>query len=74
MGLTIPEEYGGAGEPSYRYGAVLSEEVAAAVVATGPLRCHLDVVLPYFLAYADDDQRRRWFPTWPPAGCSPRSR
>ena len=62
MGLTIPEQYGGAGEPSYRFGAILSEEVAAACVATGPLRCHLDVVLPYFLAYCDDDQRARWFP------------
>ncbi|WP_370615306.1 acyl-CoA dehydrogenase family protein [Mumia qirimensis] len=62
MGLTIPEQYGGAGEASYRFGAVLSEEVSAALVATGPLRCHLDVVLPYFLAYANDEQRQRWFP------------
>jgi acyl-CoA dehydrogenase len=62
MGLSIPEQYGGAGETSYRYGAVLSEETAAALVATGPLRCHLDVVLPYFLAYANDEQRERWFP------------
>jgi acyl-CoA dehydrogenase len=62
MGLTIPEQYGGSGEASYRYGAVLSEEVAAALVATGPLRCHLDVVLPYFLAYANEEQRQRWFP------------
>jgi acyl-CoA dehydrogenase len=62
MGLTIPEQYGGAGESSYRFGAVLSEEVAAALVATGPLRCHLDVVLPYFLAYANAEQRDRWFP------------
>lgn len=62
MGLTIPEQYGGAGEPSYRFGAILSEEVSAALVATGPLRCHLDVVLPYFLAYANDEQRQRWLP------------
>jgi acyl-CoA dehydrogenase len=27
----------------------------------GTLRTHLDIVLPYFLAYADDQQRRRWF-------------
>ena len=62
MGMTIPEQYGGSGELSYRFGAALSEEVAAALIATGPLRCHLDVVLPYFLAYADDSQRERWFP------------
>lgn len=62
MGMAVPEKYGGAGETSYRYGAILSEEVARALVATGPLRCHLDVVLPYFLAYADDEQKQRWFP------------
>jgi acyl-CoA dehydrogenase len=62
MGMTVPEEFGGSGEPSYRYGAILSEEVARAVVATGPLRCHLDVVLPYFLRYADRAQQERWFP------------
>ncbi|SKB06138.1 acyl-CoA dehydrogenase family protein [Aeromicrobium choanae] len=62
MGLTIPEQFGGSGEPSYRFGAIISEEVSAAVVATGPLRCHLDVVLPYFLAYADEQQQERWFP------------
>jgi acyl-CoA dehydrogenase len=62
MGMTIPEEYGGGGETSYRYGAVLTEETARAVISTGALRCHLDVVLPYFLAYADSAQRARWFP------------
>ncbi|GAA3525189.1 acyl-CoA dehydrogenase family protein [Aeromicrobium panaciterrae] len=62
MGLTVPPEHGGSGESSYRFGAIVSEEVASATVATGPLRCHLDVVLPYFLKYATAEQRDRWFP------------
>lgn len=62
LGMKIPEEYGGSGEADYRYSVVLHEEVARAMVNLGPLRCHLDVVLPYFLAYCNDEQRRRWLP------------
>ncbi|HVX20589.1 MAG TPA: acyl-CoA dehydrogenase family protein [Acidimicrobiales bacterium] len=61
-GISIPVEYGGGGEPSYSYRALLQEEVALAQVATGPLRCHMDIVLPYFLRFADEEQRRRWLP------------
>jgi acyl-CoA dehydrogenase len=62
MGLGIPEEYGGAGDVGYLYNAVLAEETAAALVSLGSLRCHMDVVMPYFLEYCDPAQRRRWFP------------
>jgi len=62
LGLNIPSEYGGSGDADYRYSVVLHEETARALVHLGPLRCHLDVVLPYFLAYADEDQRARWLP------------
>jgi acyl-CoA dehydrogenase len=61
-GLQIPEEYGGGGETSFRYNAILGEEVAATGASTGALQLHLNVVVPYFLAYATDEQRRRWFP------------
>jgi acyl-CoA dehydrogenase len=62
LGLNIPEEYGGSGEADFRYSLVLSEEVARAQVHLGPLRTHMDVVMPYFLAYCDEGQRQRWFP------------
>lgn len=62
LGTAIPEEYGGAGLADYRYNVVLQEESARALVTLGTVRTQLDVVLPYFLAYADEDQRRRWFP------------
>ncbi|MEU9542048.1 hypothetical protein [Streptomyces mirabilis] len=38
------------------------EEAARALVTLGTVRTQLDVVLPYFLAYADENQRDRWFP------------
>jgi acyl-CoA dehydrogenase len=62
LGVAIPEEYGGAGIVDYRYNVVLQEEAARALVTLGTVRTQLDVILPYFLAYADDDQRARWFP------------
>ena len=61
-GIAIPEEFGGAGYDDYRYNVVLQEEAARALVTLGTLRTQLDVILPYFLTYANDEQRRRWFP------------
>ncbi|NEB02798.1 acyl-CoA dehydrogenase family protein [Streptomyces sp. SID13726] len=62
LGMSIPEEYGGTGLDDYRYNVVLQEESSRALVTLGTVRTQLDVVLPYFLAYADEDQRRRWLP------------
>jgi acyl-CoA dehydrogenase len=62
MGMAIPEEYGGSGQPDYRYNVVLQEEAARAMVTTGTVRTQLEVILPYFLHYANADQRQRWFP------------
>ncbi|ADI03299.1 acyl-CoA dehydrogenase domain-containing protein [Streptomyces bingchenggensis BCW-1] len=41
---------------------MLQEEAARALVTLGTVRTQLDVVLPYFLAYADTEQRERWYP------------
>lgn len=62
LGMAVPEEFGGAGLDDYRYNVVLQEEAARALVTLGTVRTQLDVVLPYFLTYADRDQRERWFP------------
>jgi acyl-CoA dehydrogenase len=62
IGMAIPAEHGGAGIDDYRYNVVLQEEAARATVTLGTLRTQLDVILPYFLSYCDDEQQRRWFP------------
>jgi acyl-CoA dehydrogenase len=62
IGTSIPEQYGGGGQPDYRYNVVLQEEAARALVGLGTLRTQLDVILPYFLTYTDDEQRQRWLP------------
>ncbi|MEV5647207.1 acyl-CoA dehydrogenase family protein [Nocardia sp. NPDC052254] len=61
LGVAIPEQYGGAGQRDYRYNVVLQEEAARALVTLSTVRTQLDVILPYFLDYADAEQRERWF-------------
>jgi alkylation response protein AidB-like acyl-CoA dehydrogenase len=65
MGLTgmqIPEEYGGGGADSFKYNAIVTEESIFADVSLGSLRIHTDLVLPYVLRYANDEQKARWLP------------
>jgi acyl-CoA dehydrogenase len=62
LGTAIPEEFGGGGQEDYRYNVVLQEEAARALVTLGTLRTQLDVILPYFLAYTNAEQKRRWLP------------
>ncbi len=62
LGLNIGEEYGGSGPADFRYNVIISEETARAYVHLGPFRCHSDIVMPYFLAYANNEQKQRWFP------------
>jgi acyl-CoA dehydrogenase len=62
LGMAIPEEYGGGGTPDYRYNVILQEEASRANATFSTVRTQLDVILPYFLTCANDEQRRRWFP------------
>ncbi|WP_369231555.1 acyl-CoA dehydrogenase family protein [Streptomyces sp. R21] len=62
LGLAVPEEYGGGGEPDFRYSAVLSEEFTRAGAAGLALGLHNDIIGPYLTGLATDEQRRRWLP------------
>jgi alkylation response protein AidB-like acyl-CoA dehydrogenase len=64
LGLNVPEEYGGAGVDDYRYSVIMMEEIARARVASagGGMGLHNDIVIPYLLAYATPEQKRRWLP------------
>jgi len=64
LGMAVPERYGGGGVSDFRYNVVIDEVTAAAGVSASALciTLHNDVCLPYFLAYADEPQRERWFP------------
>lgn len=64
MGMEVPEEYGGAGIDDFWFNAVLHDEIGrTGVVGFGAgLTLHNDVCLPYFLHYANDEQKERWLP------------
>ncbi|MFD1831733.1 acyl-CoA dehydrogenase family protein [Streptomyces desertarenae] len=62
FGIEVPEEYGGAGETSFKYNAVISEETARAGVSFGGSGVHTALCLPYLLKYATEEQKRRWLP------------
>ncbi|GAA5129577.1 acyl-CoA dehydrogenase family protein [Haloechinothrix salitolerans] len=63
-GLQIPEEYGGAGEPDYRFRMVAAEEIAKAHVISFALTIALqdDLVLHYLLDLTSEEQKQRWLP------------
>ncbi|MGW4203462.1 acyl-CoA dehydrogenase family protein [Streptomyces sp. NPDC004726] len=62
LGLQIPEEYGGGGEPGFLYNAVVTEEIARGATFLGQINLHMNVVVPYFLHLATAEQRARWLP------------
>jgi acyl-CoA dehydrogenase len=61
-GFQIPEEFGGAGLSTFRYNVVVSEAAADVNFVPVTLRVHTDIVVPYFLRYAGETQRKRWLP------------
>ncbi|MBQ1119437.1 acyl-CoA dehydrogenase family protein [Streptomyces smyrnaeus] len=64
FGIEVPEEYGGAGETSFKYNAVITEECARAGVSFGGSSVHTALCLPYLLKYANEEQKKRWLPAF----------
>ncbi|WP_067168583.1 acyl-CoA dehydrogenase family protein [Microtetraspora niveoalba] len=64
LGMAVPEEYGGLGEPDFRYNVIISEELQRAnVIGSGMcITLHNDIVLPYLLTATTPEQRARWLP------------
>ncbi|MGP4114453.1 acyl-CoA dehydrogenase family protein [Streptomyces sp. 4N509B] len=62
FGIEVPEEYGGAGQRTLTYQAVVSEELCRAGVSFGGSSVHAALCLPYLLAHGTPEQKRRWVP------------
>ncbi len=58
----VPTVYGGGGEADFRYNVVVTEELAKVGASGVGFPLHNDVVVPYLLRHADDDQKQRWLP------------
>ena len=64
LGFGVPEEFGGSGIDDFRFNLILAEEGARAHVAPAVLgpRLVVDIVMPYLLTMADQEQKTRWLP------------
>ena len=62
LGIQVPEEYGGGGEKSLKFNVVVAEEVAAAGASFGSQSVHTNLILPYLLEYANEEQKSRRIP------------
>src|SRR5690606_5446803 len=62
LGMDVPEEYGGGGVADFRYNAVLTEELSRAGASGIGFPLQNDVVAPYLLRLATEEQKRRWLP------------
>jgi alkylation response protein AidB-like acyl-CoA dehydrogenase len=58
----VPEEFGGPGIDDFRFNVIVSEEQGR-IGASGPgFSVHTDIIVPYFIKLANDEQKRRWLP------------
>ena len=65
LGMTMPEEYGGAGA-DFLYSAILIEEQGRALASGPAFSLHTDIVAPYMLHYGTEEQKQNWLPkAWP---------
>lgn len=62
LGMEVPEEYGGAGQTSIKFHAVIAEECARAAVTFGASGIHTGLILGYLTRYATEEQKKLWFP------------
>ena len=74
LGMAVPEEYGGGGNPDFRYNVVLTEETTAGRYSGIGFGLHNDIIAPYLLNLANDEQKSAGCRSSAPGKSSPRSR
>ena len=64
LGLNVPGAYGGGDTDDYHFAAIMAEEIGATGVigSANGITLHNDIVLPYFLGLANEEQRARFLP------------
>lgn len=62
LGFEFDPELGGLGIEDFRYNAVMAEEVVASGMAGDVFSMQNDIVVPYLMRLASDEQKARWIP------------
>ncbi len=60
--MDAPEEYGGLGVDDYRYLAIFSQELARHGVHGPGFGITNELVVPYLMEFATEEQKQRWLP------------
>ncbi|MFQ5407172.1 MAG: acyl-CoA dehydrogenase family protein [Anaerolineales bacterium] len=60
--MDVPEQFGGGGAEDFRYSAIIAEELTRANASGPGFTIHTDMVTPYILRLADEEQKQRWLP------------
>ncbi len=61
LGVSVPEEYGGAGG-DFRHDVIVIDQVARRDVSGFAISLHNGVVTPYVVAHGTEEQKYRWLP------------
>ena len=62
LSMAVPEEYGGGGNPDFRYNTIVCEETVAGRYSGLGFALHNDVIAPYLLNLTTREQKERWLP------------
>ncbi len=62
LGTAVPEEYGGGGNPDFRFNAIVTEETTAGRYSGIGFALHNDIVAPYLTRLCTEEQKHRWLP------------
>jgi len=62
LSMAVPEEYGGGGNPDFRYNAIVAEETVSGRYSGIGFALHNDVIAPYLLNLTTREQKERWLP------------
>lgn len=62
LGMAVPEEYGGGGNPDFRYNTIITEETTYGRYSGLGWPLHNDIIAPYLLTLTNEEQKQRWLP------------
>ncbi len=61
LGMSVPEEYGGPGA-DFLYSVIVIEELARANLSSFSTWLHSDIVVPYVVSFAAEEQKQKYLP------------
>ncbi|KAA5832807.1 acyl-CoA dehydrogenase family protein [Saccharopolyspora hirsuta] len=62
LGFAVDERYGGGGVDDFRFNVVFDEELVNAGISGFGSPLHNDIIAPYLMKLATEEQKQRWLP------------